>query len=485
MASVTGDGSAAGRSVTGTVVRAMAREEWRLHSALFGGRRFAAFPGFIALAGAGAVWLLVWSGTTPATIVGWLHLLVLAFGLYTGSAALVGRDAIRNLLGDVTLVVFSARTLPVSERRLLAAFLVKDVAYYAGLFLVPLAVAYAPAAAAAGTLARLPLLWLTLVLTFVVGLVLTFAAIAARSRGTSGTVVLVAGAVLVGLAWAAGVDPLSFLPAGLYRDPGSLAPYAGLVLTAGLAVVALAAFDPTYESPSRTADAQLGRWRRRLRYDPNGLLAKSLLDVGRSSGGFGKVVFSGGVLFAVTAALVGLAGTITGTTPSTGLSFGAVLGLSSFTTYNWLTQFDDLEAYLAYPLSTAAVFEAKFRAFLVLGLPTVLAFYLLAVVVWGATVPVTLAGAVLLVGLSVYLFGLTVALAGLDPNEFLFDTVRFAAFTLGAAVPLVPVLVVAFVLAPTTGWLVGLSAAGVALGAVGVGLFRWSVPRWAARYRAG
>ncbi|MFB6353039.1 MAG: hypothetical protein ABEJ92_03040 [Halobacteriales archaeon] len=472
-----------GRDVTSTVLLAMAREEWRLYPALFGGRRFAAFPLVVALAGAGAVWLLVRTGTPPDTVALWLHGLVLAFGLYTGSAGLVGRDAMRDLLGDVTLVVFSARTLPVSERRLLAAFLLKDVGYYAALFLVPLAAAFAPAAAAAGTLARLPLLWFSLTATFVVGLVVTFAAIAARTRGRAGTAAVLAGGGGLGLVWAAGANPRHWLPYGLYRDPTAVAPLVGLAAAGGLALLGLAAFDPTHESPSRTAAPAFGRWRRWLPAD-DGLLAKTLLDVARSSGGFWKVAFSGGVLFVVTVGLVELAGTITGRTPSTGLSFGAILGLSAFTTYNWVTQFDDLEAYLAYPVSTAAVFRAKYRAFLALGLPTVLAYYALAIVVRGARPGVALAGAVLLVGLSVYLFALTVALAGLDPNEFLFDTARFVGFTAGAAVPLVPILVVAFVLEPGAGGLAVLAAVGAALGVVGLALFRWSVPRWAARYRA-
>lgn len=474
-----------GRTVASTVFAAMVREEWRLHTALFGGRRFVAFPVFVTLVGAGAVWLLVWTGSAPETIARWLHLLVLAFGLYTGSAGLVGRDAMQDLLGDVTLVVFSARTLPVSERGLLAVFLVKDVVYYAALFLVPLAVAYAPAAAAAGTITRLPLLWLTLALMFVVGLVFTFVTIAARSRGVSGTVPLLGGAALVGLAWARGVDLLAWLPYGLYRDPGTLSPFLGLAIAVALAGVGLVAFDPTYERPTRTAPPRLATWRRRLPGDPNGLLAKTLLDVSRSSGGFWKLLFSGGILFVVTAALIGLARSITGVAPSTGLSFGAILGLTSFTTYNWVTQFDDLEGYLALPLSSVAVFEAKFRAFLVLGLPTALVYYLLAIGLWGERAAVAAAGAVLLVGLSVYLFGLTVALAGLDPNEFLFDTLRFIGFTLGAAVALVPILVIAFVVAPTADMLLGLALAGLALGGVGVGLFRRSVPRWSARYRRG
>ncbi len=372
-----------------------------------------------------------------------------------------------------------------SERRLLAAFLAKDVAYYAALFLAPLAVAYAPAAAAAGGVARLPLLWLTLVGTFVVGLVITFAAIAAQSRGARELAVIVVFVGGVGLAWAAGVDLLAYLPYGLYRDGLGVRPIAGLAATGAAAAVSLAAYDPTHERPTRTARAQFAARRRQLRVDADGLLTRTLLDVARSSGGFWKVLFSGGVLFAVTAALVSLAGDITGVEPSTGLSFGAVLGLSAFTTYNWITQFDDLKSYLAFPLSAAAVFRAKLRAFVLLGFPTALAYYVLAVALWGERLAVALAGAALLVGLTLYLFGLTVALAGLSPNEFLFDTLRFAGFTVGAAVPLVPVLVVAFVAPPAGAALVGLAAAGLGLGGVGLALFQWSVPRWAARHRAG
>lgn len=473
------------RALATTVFDAMVREEWRLHASLFGGRRFVTFPLFVGLVAAGAVWLLVRTGSAPAAIATGLHLLVLAFGLYTGSAGLVGRDAIRDLLGDVTLLVFSARTLPVSERALLAVFLAKDVAYYAGLFLVPLTVGYVPAAVAAGTLGRLPLLWATLAGTFVVGLVVTFTAIAVQSRGWRERTVLLVVAATVGLAWATGTDLLAYLPYGFYRDGLGLAPIVGVGATAIAAAVSLQLFDPTSDGGTRTAEPRFGRWRTRLRYDADGLLTKTLFDVSRSSGGFWKVPFSGGVLFFVSAALVSLAGSITGVGPSTGLSFGAILGLSAFTTYNWVTQFDDLEPYLAFPVSAEAVFEAKFRAFLVLGLPSALGYYVLAIALWGERPAVAVAGAVLLVGLSLYLFGLTVALAGLSPNEFLFDTARFAGFTVGAAVPLVPVLIVGFVIVPSTAWLVGLVTAALGLGVIGVGLFRWSVPRWAVRYRDG
>ncbi|MFW5949629.1 MAG: hypothetical protein ACOCSD_08535, partial [Halolamina sp.] len=103
----------------GTVFREMLREEWRLHSELLGGGRFGAFPLLIVALVAGAVWLLDVTGTDPGAVVAGMHALAFVFGLHTGSIGFVGRDAVGNVLGEVTLLVFSARTLPLSQARLL------------------------------------------------------------------------------------------------------------------------------------------------------------------------------------------------------------------------------------------------------------------------------------------------------------------------------------------------------------------------------
>ena len=462
------------RALTRTLLVSMLREEWRLHARLFGGRRFAAFPLLVAVLAGGAVWALVETGTDPGRVVAGLHALVFLFGLHTGSIGFVGHDALRGLLGDVNLVVGTSRTLPVSRRRLLAVFLVKDALYYAVLFLLPLGLAFAPVLSPA----RLPLLWLSTTVTFVAGAALTVAGVACTTRGVPGRALLLGVAVGLGLAVAAGVDLLSYTPYALYRDPAAPASLATLLWVPVLAVVGLALYDTERERAARTGDDGFTRWRRRV---PGGdpLVARSLLDVSRSGGGFGKVLFSAAVLFAVAVWLVDLVGRVTGVPPSLPVSVGALLGLTGFTTYNWLTQFDGPGAYASLPVSTADVLRAKWRAFLLVAPPAAVAAYVVAVAWRGGDPAAVLAGLVLCLGLLVYLFGLTVALAGLRPNEFLFDTALFAAFGVGVAVPLVPVLVAGFVLAPYDApTLAALLLAGPVLALVGVGLYRRSLPRW-------
>ncbi|MFP4625071.1 MAG: hypothetical protein ACLFNI_00585 [Natronomonas sp.] len=146
------------------------REEWRLHSRLFGGRRFALFPAFVATIAAGAAAFFAIAGADTDVLLAGLHVVVAVLGLQVGTVGLVGRDAIEDLLGETTLLLFASRTLPVHPTRLLVGFLVKDVLYYAVLFLAPLCVGVLPHVVTGDiALLDIPLLFATVVGTFVVG----------------------------------------------------------------------------------------------------------------------------------------------------------------------------------------------------------------------------------------------------------------------------------------------------------------------------
>lgn len=458
----------------------MLREEWRMHADLFGGVRFAAFPLFVLGLGGGAVWLLTETAIASVdTLIVGVHALVFAFGLQTGTTAFLGQDAMENLLGEMTLIIFTARTLPVSQRRLLAVFLVKDAVYYAGLFLLPMALSFSPAVAV-GLLAPLDVavLWGTATATFLLGVTVTFAGIALATRGVPGRAVALAVAVAVGLGWAGDVDLVRFTPYGLYDGATVLEAAAVLAAVPVLAVLGVTTYDANYETPARSATDAYASWHDRLPFD-DALTAKTLLDLSRSSGGFVKVLFSGSILLVVGVFLLELAAEIASVDPAPGVTLGAILGLSAFTTYNWLTQFDDVEDYLSYPLDVSDVLRAKRRAFLVVSIPSGLAFYGVALLWEFASVGDAAAGVVVHVGLQLYLFGVTIYLAGFSPNEFLFDTVLFATFTVAVAAPVVPIVVAGFVVTTgTSALLAAIAAAGLVLAVVGALLARRATTKW-------
>jgi len=264
-------------------------------------------------------------------------------------------------------------------------------------------------------------------------------------------------------------------PYTLYRDPVSVRAAGTVLAIPVLAVVGALAYDPTYRRPDRTAPDRFGR----LSGWTGPLVAKRLLGVARSGGGLWTVVFSGGIVFVVVAFLLSTVPAVTGRTPATGVSFGALLGLTAFTTYNWLTVPDDVAFYQVFPVTVADIFDATVVAYLSVGL----GYYALALALYGTTLVDAVVGLVFLLGLSLYLYGVTVFRTGFSPGEFLLDTLLFAAFTAAVAVPLVPVLVAGFVLPATPATSGALAVGAGALGAAGVVLARRAASRWTARYR--
>lgn len=448
-------------------------EEWRLHAQLFGGRRFAAFPAVMFVLGAGGLTLLGELGVARGTVVGGLHAVVAFLGLQVGTIGLVGRDAMRNVLGDVSLLVGSSRTLPVSWRRVLATFLLKDMLYYAGLILGPLAFADAARALLqGGRLLNVGLLWVTLVLAFAMGVTVSLALIAVATRSVIALLGGVAG--LAALVVFANVDPIAFTPAGLYGDPTvtTLLAVLGPIVLGG--AIALAFFEPieTSETASRIPPLPVGF----------GVAGRTLREVARSSGSVWKVLFSLSLFGGITGWLLVAVADAGGLELAPGIAFGTLLGLGTFTTYAWITQFDDAAEFDRYPLAPRRLFRGKLLAFLALAVPGGLA-VLAVVAVWFPVGEVAI-GVPLLAAVAVYVFGVSATVAGLSAPALLFDVARFAVFGAAIALVAVPLVVLALVASryPTLAPALALGIAAVA-GGIGLLLAEFAGSRWDRRRR--
>ena len=474
-----------GASLDRTLFVTLFREEWRLHTRLFGGRRFLLFPLVIATLVAVGAYAMVETGYSTEAIRTGLHLAVLAFGLYSGSAAFVGSDMLENIFGEITPVLGTSSTLPIAQRRLLGHFLLKDAIFYAVVFVLPLSTAAIALEGLDPLIAwRVVTTWLSLSLVFLVGGTLTLTLIALRTRGVS-TRWFALGGLLAGIGLLQlGVDG-SYLSWLVFVD-GPVWIGGGVAgVTAVIALGALRLYDPMATGDTHSTSTR-ATWVERVPGSSDPLVRKTLLDLARSSGGLWKPVVSAAILFGTTVALETIVRTIVGVEPPSGIFFGGILGLTAFTTYNWLTQFDSVEAYLAYPVSVTAVFRAKRLAFYLVGGPTMFVPYVVAIFWYGVAPLEAIVGAVLLGGFSLYYYGVTVAIAGFDPNEFLFDAVRFVAFTLAVAAVLVPALLIGFVFDGSSVVHVGgLLSVGVLAGGIGLALARAAGPRWERRYRTG
>ncbi|WEL21280.1 hypothetical protein [Halorhabdus sp. BNX81] len=456
-----------------SLLSAMLVEEWRLHAQLFGGRRFAAFPAVMFVLGAAGLTLLGELGVARGAVVGGLHAVVAFLGLQVGTIGLVGRDAMRNVLGDVSLLVGSSRTLPISWRRVLATFLLKDLLYYAGLILGPLALADAARALVQGTSPiEVGLLWMTLVFAFALGVTVSLAMIAVATRSVIALLASVTGFVAVVVL--GNVDPITFTPAGFYGTPSvaSGLRVTGLIVVS--ATIALALFEPieTSERASRTPPLPVGF----------GIAGRTLREVARSSGSVWKVLFSLSLFGGVTGWLLVAVADAGGLEIAPGLAFGTLLGLGTFTTYAWVTQFDDPGEFDRYPLAPRTLFRGKLLAFLTLAIPAGLVVLAVAAV-WFPPAELAI-GVAILPAVAIYVYGVSATVAGLSPTALLFDVARFAVFGAAIALVAVPLVVTALIGSryPTLAPVLGLAIAVLA-GTIGLVLAEIAGQRWDRRRR--
>lgn len=124
------------------LVKRMIKEEWRMHSKLYKGRSFAAFPVLVFLFTFAFSYATTKYSTLGPEPVGTALMVIAGFlGLGIGNLNYSGRDAWKNVLGDTSFLVYSSRTLPISRKKILAQLVVKELIYYTVLFLLPVALA--------------------------------------------------------------------------------------------------------------------------------------------------------------------------------------------------------------------------------------------------------------------------------------------------------------------------------------------------------
>ena len=460
----------------------MLLEDWRQHARLFGTTRFALFPVQITALVAVSTWLLTLTTIPPDTVVFGIHVLVLVFGIQTGSTAFEGSNALENVLGDVTYLLFSTRTLPVTPRELFGIFIVKDILYYTALFILPVTIGLLPfysATALPLTASAIGIVLVSLVLMFLLGAaaaVIGVTLLAGTPARRAITVFIIAGTTVAVVQ--TGVSVTALTPYGLHSAATLTSILTAVMPVAATVVASVLLYAPSTRSRNRTSSVPYATLREIIPSRIGLLPVKILLDVKRSSGGLLKVAFTAGLFFAVTAFLIWAVETTLHITLNPGIAFGTLLSLTAFTTHTWITHVDDPEEYLFHPLTVRDVFKAKYVAFAVITAPVGAVFYGAALIYRRPELVDAALGAIVLATLALYVFGVTVYVAGLDPNDFMFDTFAFATFALAIMVAVLPVLIASFLTPLPDGVAVGIIVWSIALAGIG-GLAGWAAPnRW-------
>ncbi|WP_332448593.1 hypothetical protein [Methanoculleus sp.] len=427
---------------------AMMKEEWRIHSTIFGSVGFALFPVVVAVfAFAGSLTLPIFSDTLPYTTMALLALLLfLLAGVMVGSFGTMGREFMNRRFGQASLVAYASRSLPVSERRIFATFLVKDTVYYILLYVLPFAAGFTAATPFISLDPGLGLLaFVSLALAFLMGLAIVclLSTLYARSvRLLAGTVVIL---VVAGLfALHLGAAPV-FPAYAFLLDPSPVPFVLSLILILVPAAASVLLVTVDYPDRTKRFENRFDPLAERLR--PLGsahFIAKDALDLLRSEGGAGKVVFSFllplGLVWVCLRILVRF---IPGIDPL--VVFAVLIGVLSATIYNWLTEFDSFSVYAALPVEVSKVIDGKLKSYALLNLLPVAVLVLAAATSGGAGALFPALAAFLSV--SAYTLAVTVYLTGLYPNVMLYHAWVFLRYVLATS-PVLLLLIFISILDP-------------------------------------
>lgn len=429
------------------ILRGMIKEEWRVHSSLFGGFMFALFPVILMImAFIGSLFIPVLKTIIPTGQM-WIisQYTFMLFGLSVGSFGLFGREVMNRRFGHASLMAYSSRTLPLSERNIFLNFFVKDVIYYFFLWVFPFALGFAFA---------LPLISVNLfyslslllvsALSFLMGLSIVFfmSTIYAHSLKLL-TVILVSLIVALSVS-------INYIKFSFELFPFFLSPSASQILFSLLVITIPSAFSfiflkVDYPQKKRLFRNSLDRLSNLLKFNEYSVfVSKDLLDFNRSEGGIGKIIFS----FLFPLAMIWLLILILlKFVPVLNMFvvFSIFLGIISSSFYNWFTEFDSFNSYAFLPIKVSTVIKSKINSYIIINLVSLAV--LIFVALWTGQSVYFLPALLSFVSISSYALATIVYLTGLNPNVLLYNAKIFLQYLMMLS-PLLLVFIFLSVLNP-------------------------------------
>ncbi len=404
---------------------AMLKEEWRVHSTMFGSLSFALFPVMIfGIAFMGAFLTPLMRTTMPSgnlTLI--IHGSFLMLGIMVGGFGLLGNEVMNRRFGQASFLAYSARSLPLSEQFIFLNFVIKDTVYYFFLWVFPFGLGYILASPFTGvSLATALLLLLTLTLAFLFGLCSVFflSTVYARSRPVLLVILLALGVGWGSLAALTGTNPALFFPPLLLNSAFSwvnlLVSCAVLVLLFAIAIIL---FSPESVGSEKCYKDSLAPLMRKFSFLPNPpLSAKDTIDLYRSGSLIGQTIFSFLLPLAVIWFFLSLLGPFF---PPHGLIFifAITTGVIASTMYTWVTMFDSFGPYACLPVAVSTLITSKLTTFSVL--QVIPAAFIAIVAILSGESAFLIPAVVLGVSVSFFAVGVMAWLCGLSPSILVYD----------------------------------------------------------------
>lgn len=417
------------------ILTKMILEEYRIHSSLFGGRLFALFPVLIFFC-----CLLASSQIDLFTMVlsynfmfQSLHFIFLFIGVSIGAFGLYGKEILNRRFGQASLLAYSSRTLPISERKIFFSFFLKDIIYYMILWILPIL-----AGLITGSIfSTIPLSSaafgsLTLIATFLLGLSFSFFLSTLYAHSNKITILVLLAVVLYIIFFKGYMTlPLSSLLFSytLFFQPTPN--IVGLCLFFILVPILFSLIFVKIDYPQKKKayaniftpiNQKLGFTKQYSIY-----LSKDLIDLYRSEGGLGKVIFQFLLPIIFTWLFLYIFTKIIPDIQAV-MIFSIFLGVVSSSLYTLLTAFDSFNPYMILPVKVSTILKSKIINYLFLNIISLI--ILLSASISLQELHYFIAALCVFITLSIYCLFATIYFTGLQPSILMYNSKIFLSYIL-------------------------------------------------------
>jgi len=421
----------------------MLKEELRLHKSLIGPMGSTFFPifFFVSTASLAALVPIFLPNLNHSTFLLLFHVGSAMYGIYVGSIGHIGEEIWSRRLGQINFILQMTETLPLPFRKLMTMFYLKDAVFYIIYTYLTLICGIAVVAPLAGiSMGSVAKLGLTMILTFMTGMSLSFliSVLAVRSKPAL-VFMLSSMACLTILIWPLQIlEPGQLLlPLGYWSNPNPLLIVSTMILASLFSVTAILIIRERFE-------AVQGRYTSKLldvepKFSFTGelkiLVAKEWVELGRN--GMLKQVTAGlaGALLGVYL-IVWLIETGTGLPlPFNTVSYSSFVGFMGVLTYSWITNMEQNESLNSLPINVVDVIKAKFILHLILT-SGISSGCILLIAIARKETSMMLLSLIVAVANAVYAGAITAKLSGLWTNTMFFNVGVISRFAAAVIPPL-------------------------------------------------
>ena len=435
-----------------TLIPLMLKEEFRFHASHSSRHIFLSFPVIVCLFSFAAAVSSprLFEEMSPTRMIQIVHISIFIYGMSVGAFAFLGMQIVERRFGRRNFLVAMPSLLPMSFKKTFFGLYVRDVIFYVALLIFPLMLGLILSVPITNfSLISIGFLFVTVLLSFLLGLSLSFFMSSVYMRSTKIFVGLVCVIIVVALGYGLKLYNLDLLMPTIKlqftREP--------FFLIESLALIILLPFLATLLTPE-THEAKVGRYKsvlpafeRRFAFSKSysTLLAKEFLDLKRSRT-FGKIFFS----FVVPLIFLGFTSFLikSGFNLPVGFNtifYAAMVGFFGILIYSWLNNVDVVDYFETLPVTVPQLIKARLIVFFILTLWISTVFVVAIGIINGDLGLIGLALVVMFIT-SIYMVITIAYLTGLRTNTSLFAPDVMLKFWALALLPDVCITLLSFTL---------------------------------------